>query len=195
MANKMKNISFFSSFITVVCTVLYMKYKNELALTLAITFGTTAYHFLMRLGVGGVINLLLNNQVDYRANWFQVSDTEQKLYTKLRVKKWKNRMPSYAPKNFDSKIHSWDEIAQAMCQAEVVHEIIIILSFIPIFASIYFGAISVFVITSILAACVDATFVVMQRYNRPRIVKLIENGEVNKNIRMNIIEEPFPKRE
>lgn len=179
MANKMKTIALLSSLITVLSIVFYMNTVNNLALTLAITFGTISYHFVMRLVVGLVMNLLLNNHVDYRARWFQVSAAEQKIYKKLGVKKWKNRMPTYDPKCFDNKIHSWDEIAQAMCQAELVHEIIVILSFVPIFAAIPFGALAVFVITSILAACFDATFVAMQRYNRPRIIKLIKKRGVN----------------
>lgn len=40
--------------------------------------------------------------------------------------------------------------------------------------AITFGALAVFILTSVLAACYDAMFVVMQRYNRPRIVKLVE---------------------
>ena len=73
----------------------------------------------------------------------------------------------------DNRLHTWDEIAQAMCQAELVHEVIIILSFLPILAAIPFGALFVFVFTSILSAGYDAMFVMMQRYNRPRIVKMI----------------------
>ena len=86
-------------------------------------------------------------------------------------------MPTYQPELFSPKEHTWDEIAQAMCQAELVHEIIIVLSFVPILAAIPFGALFVFVITSVLAACYDAMFVIMQRYNRPRILKLIKKTE------------------
>ena len=68
------------------------------------------------------------------------------------------------------KTHTWDEIAQAMCQAELVHETIVILSFLPILAGIRFGAYPVFIITSVLAAAFDMMFVIMQRYNGPRIV-------------------------
>ena len=52
--------------------------------------------------------------------------------------------------------------------------LIIVFSFLPVFAAIPFGSLPVFVITSVLAACYDAIFVVMQRYNRPRIMRLIE---------------------
>ena len=83
-------------------------------------------------------------------------------------------MATYDPSCFDSTIHSWDEIAQAMCQAEVVHEIIVVLSFIPLVFSIRFEAFGVFLVTSILSAGFDMMFVIMQRYNRPRIIKLLD---------------------
>ncbi len=175
MAKKMKLVAWISTLTTILCVVLYRNTGNDLIFTLMITFGTTAYHFVMRLFIGWMINLLLNNHVDYRLRWFQVSNMEQKLYKKLNVKKWKGKMGTYDPSCFDSKIHSWDEIAQAMCQAELVHELIIVFSFLPVFAAIPFGSLPVFVITSILAACFDGMFVVMQRYNRPRIIKLINH--------------------
>lgn len=83
-------------------------------------------------------------------------------------------LPTYAPHLFDHKKHRWDEIAQASCQAELVHETIILLSFVPIVFSIWAGAIMVFTITSVLAAAFDMTFVIIQRYNRTRIVGLME---------------------
>lgn len=181
MDKKMKRIALLSTLLTIFSFLLYKNIEKDLFLTLAITFGTIAYHFVMRLIIGTMINLLLNNQVNYRKRWFQVSAIEQKLYKKLNVKKWKGKMGTYDPSCFDSKIHSWDEIAQAMCQAELVHELIIVFSFFPIFAAISFGALPVFMLTSVFAACFDAMFVIMQRYNRPRIIKLIKNSERNKN--------------
>ena len=61
-----------------------------------------------------------------------------------------------------------------MCQAEIVHEVIVVLSFLPLLAAIPFGAFPVFLITSLLAAMYDLTFVIMQRYNRPRILKYLQ---------------------
>ena len=68
-----------------------------------------------------------------------------------------------------------DEIAQAMCQAELVHETIVILSFVPVAFSAVFGAFWVFLITSLCAAAFDLMFVIIQRYNRPRIIRLIKH--------------------
>ena len=61
-----------------------------------------------------------------------------------------------------------------MKAAELVHEVIIVLSFLPVTAAVPFGALPVFVITSLLATCVDAAFVMIQRYNRPRVVRLVK---------------------
>ena len=45
---------------------------------------------------------------------------------------------------------------------------------LPIAAGVRFGAYLVFIITSVLAAACDMAFVIMQRYNRPRLIKLME---------------------
>ena len=96
------------------------------------------------------------------------------MYKKLRVKKWKNKMPTYDEKIFDPLLHTWDEIAQAMCQSELVHKTIVVFSFLPLVAVLWFGAFPVFLITSIAAAYCDMMFVIMQRYNRSRILKMIK---------------------
>ena len=175
MAKLMKISTLFSLLITMFFAILYINTNNNIYFTLIITFATTSYHLIMRLFIGFLIDILLHNHVDYRNRWFQVSKIEQDLYVKLKVKRWKGKMGTYDPDTFNHKLHSWDEIAQATCQAELVHELIIVLSFVPIFASIPFGALPVFVITSILAASFDAMFVIIQRYNRPRIIKMIKS--------------------
>lgn len=47
---------------TVATTVLYQSTSKEILLTLAITFGTCAYHFIMRLLVGSIVNSILHNE-------------------------------------------------------------------------------------------------------------------------------------
>ncbi len=156
--------------LTILFAAIYNDSRSGLILSLAITAGTTCYHFAMRLIVGGIYNRLMKNRADYRKPWYQVKAWEKKLYELLQVKKWKNKMPTYDPDTFNPRKHTWDEIAQAMCQSELVHETIVLLSFLPIAASKWFGSIGVFIITSIAAAALDMMFVIMQRYNRPRII-------------------------
>lgn len=122
--------------------------------------------------MGAVVNLVYKKR-NYNAKWFQPRAFEKKLYKMLKVKKWKEKIPTWSPEGFDTKSHTLSEIAEGMCGAEVVHEVIVVLSFVPVLFSLEFGAPAVFIITSILAAATDTVFVIVQRYNRPRIVKLI----------------------
>ena len=172
MAKVMKRATAIFSILSVAFTGLYI-FCCDWALPFAITFGTCFYHFAMRLLVGSILNRIMKNKADYHKAWYQLRPFESKLYKLLKVKKWKSTMPTYDPSCFDPKLHSWEEIVQAMCQAELVHEIIAVLSFLPLLAAISLGAFPVFLITSLLSALYDLCFVVMQRYNRPRVIKLI----------------------
>ena len=174
MAKQMKTIAIWSFLLTLLLVLIYQINAGSIFMTCAITFGTIAYHFWMRLFVGFIFDLTLKNRVDYHRKWFQVSLLEQRLYKKLNVKKWKGKMPTYDMDVFDKRKHSWDEIAQAMCQAELVHETIMLLSFVPILAYLWFGALEVFIITSILAAGFDGMFVIIQRFNRSRVINMIK---------------------
>lgn len=168
----MKRIALIVLLCTVAAGLLYMKTRSSLLLSIAISLGTIFYHFFMRLLVGWAVNAVMHNRANCNARWFRPLDFEEKLYRRLRVAVWKKHLPSYQPELFSMKDRSLDEIAQAMCQAEIVHEIIIPLSFVPLFAIPYFGAAAVFIITSLLAACFDLLFVILQRFNRPRILKI-----------------------
>lgn len=173
MVRPMKTIAVLSLILTIAFSVVYSVTAIKLFMTLAITSGTIAYHFCMRLIVGFLFNIFMRNKADYNLPWFQVGKAEQRLYQKLNVRRWKRFIPTYDVEAFDPSLHSWDEIAQAMCQAELVHETIIVLSFVPIVFSVWFGSLGVFVITSVLAACIDLVFVIIQRYNRPRVIRMI----------------------
>ena len=177
MAKIMKISALSSALLTLLFIILYTNTQSSLLLILAITAGTTAYHFIMRLLVGYIFDFLLHNRVDYNAPWFRPKTFEMRLYKSIGVKKWKGKMGTYDPKSFDPKLHSWEEIASATCQAELVHEVIIALSFLPLLAAIPFGTFPAFAVTSVLAACFDAIFVIMQRYNRPRTIKLISANQ------------------
>lgn len=164
--------------LTILFAVIYQCSSSAAALSIAITFGTFSYHFLMRLAVGYVVNGIFHNRFDYNKKWFLEKKFEKRLYKALRVKKWKNRMPTFAPEMLDLSAHTWEEIAGAMCQSEVIHSIIAVLSFAPVLAALIWGTFWVFFITSVLAACVDCMFVIMQRYNRPRVMRMIERQRI-----------------
>ena len=175
-----KVLYLFTATVVLLFAVFYGIFKltqNEIFQILYITFLTFSYHCVMRLVVGVGIDAIFKNRFNYKAKWFEAKFFEKKIYDFLRVKKWKSHIPAWSPESFDSKKHTYTEIARSMCQAELVHEVIIVLSFVPIIFSIEYGVPVVFICTSIFAAAVDSAFVIVQRYNRPRIIKII-----NKNL-------------
>lgn len=174
MKKIVETIAIILTLLTITLILLYNYYPLDLVLTLTITVGTTAYHFDMRIIVGYIVDNIMHNKADYHKKWYQPLEFESKLYDILKVKQWKDQMPTYNPDTFSLKSHTLEEIVQSMCQSEIVHEIIMILSLLPIMFIPIFGAALVFVITSVFASMIDMMFVIMQRYNRPRLIKLIE---------------------
>ena len=174
----MKNLKWIAALTfagTVLFAILYIKTAWGVMISLAITTGTVTYHIGMRLLVGFAFRSVMRNKADYQRRRYRVGKFEMSVYEKLKVKKWKRAMPTYDRTLFDRRVHTWDEIAKATCQAERIHETIVVLSFLPILEGIRFGAYPVFITTSVLAAAFDTLFVIIQRYNRQRILALL-NG-------------------
>lgn len=167
-----------TSFLSLVGIVLFFVLYHFTKLGELYSFGVTAltifYHFAIRLLIGEFVVIKLKvNKADYRHKWFQQTEWEKKLYKKMKVKQWKAKMPTYSPEEFDIKKHSMEEIVQATCQSEIVHELNVVASFVPLLFTLFFGDFLVFLMTSLVAACFDLMFVIMQRFNRPRLVRMI----------------------
>lgn len=181
MKNKFPLVMKATALITVLLTAMlsaaYSFFHRGWMLDAAITFGTTAYHFVMRLAVGYIIPKLTNYDFDYRRQWFQPRAWEPGFYKLLRIKRWKGKLPTYAPGQFSLAENSLHRIIQNMCGAELVHEVIMVLSFLPLLTVSVFGAFPVFLITSLLSALFDGLFVMAQRFNRPRLVRIYEKQE------------------
>jgi len=160
--------------VTICFSIVFTFTNTDIFLTLAITFGTVAYHFCMRLIVGVIVNSAMGNKADYRRAWFQVGEREFAFYNYVNVKRWKDKMPTYDKKSFDIRRHGIEGLAQVTCQSEIVHEIIIAASFLPIIAAVRFGALPVFIITSFAAAGIDLMYVFIQRFNRYRLLRVIK---------------------
>ena len=139
----------------------------------ALTAATLLYHLRMRRRMAGVVNRLMHNHADYTAAWFQPRRWEKPLYRRLQVKHWKRWLPTYDPDTFDLHQHSLSEVAQVMCQSEIVHEVSMALSFLPVLTAPLLGCLPMLAVTSGAAALLDGALVILQRYNRPRILHLI----------------------
>lgn len=170
-------ISILIAIIGIIFTILYISTDNPAFQTIAISFFVTAYHFIMRLIIALLFNVFMKNKANLKRGWYKQHFFEPFLYKVLLVKKWKNHIPTAYPEAFDPSIHTYEEIAMAMCQSEISHEVIIILSLLPIFLIIPFGTWPAFVFTSLASFLFDSIFVIVQRYNRPRIIHLIKLKE------------------
>lgn len=170
----MKSLAAITSAATMIFICAYLVFRWGWLLAAAISFGTTAYHFVMRLAVGYFLPKITNYDFDYQHPWFRPRSWEKAFYQKLRLRRWKGKLPTYAPGQFSLEENSLHRIIQNMCGAEVVHEIIMLLSFLPVFTIPLFGEPVVFWTTSVCAALFDSLFVMAQRYNRPRLVRLFQ---------------------
>ena len=150
--------------------------------SLYVSFLTISYHFIMRLCVGVSVDFAIKKfSVRFRS-YIPVSRLEIKFYKIIKVKDWKKNAITAKPDSFNIKKVNFNELLHNMIQAEIVHEIIIPLSFVPLLFIIPFGVPVVFIITSCAAACVELKYVMIQRYNRPRVERLIESCIILRNV-------------
>ena len=122
----------------------------------------------------GNVSKLLGNHINYKQSFFKERKFEKKLYKRLHVKDWKGKALTYNPESFSLKEHSLEEIANTMCKSEVDHWINEVISLSTLLFSIPWGEFWIFCITAILAMIFDSQFIIIQRYNRPRVLKILE---------------------
>ena len=161
-----------------VCFAVYYKniYKNGIILWIGITAFTIMYHFWVRIIMGNV-SKLFKKYINYKQWWFKERKFEKGLYKLLRVKEWKGKALTYNPESFSLKEHSLEEIANTMTKSEVDHWINEIISLSTLLFAILWGEFWIFLITAIAAMIFDSQFIIIQRYNRPRIMKILDKED------------------
>ena len=159
--------------VAIICFILYYGNINENSIILwcGITTFTIMYHLWMRIILGNVTKLF---KINYKQKWFKERKFEKKLYKFLRVKKRKGKALTYNPELFSLKDYSLEEIANTMSKAETDHWINELISLSTLLFAIMWGQFWIFLITAIVAMIFDSQFIVIQRYNRPRIVKILD---------------------
>ena len=115
--------------------------------------------------------------ISYKHPWFRPRRFEKKLYGFLRVREWRDKVLTFNPDEFLMAKRTLPEIADTMAKAETDHWVNEIISVTAIFFCLLWGMFPIFLITSIAAMLFDAQFILVQRFNRPKIVRLIEAKE------------------
>lgn len=154
----------------------YHASRGGWAFSALITSAMVVYHMFIRFFAPVLLWVFFRKTYDYRRRWFQPRGWEPRLYRLLGVKRWKGRAITYDPREFSLQLHSLEEIVNNMCHAEAVHELTALLSLLSVLFAIPLGGAAAFWTAAVLAASVDMACVAIQRYNRPRLVRLLERG-------------------
>lgn len=161
-------------------TCFYLHYANlndsSIILWTGITAFTIMYHFWVRIIMGNV-SKLFRKYINYKQWWFKEKKFEKNLYKFLKVKDWKGKALTYNPEQFSLKENSLEDIINTMTKSEVDHWINEIISLSTILFSIPWGEFWIFFITAIAAMIFDSQFIIIQRYNRPRVLKILERNK------------------
>lgn len=166
--------------ISITCFSIYYGniYVNDVILWAGITAFTVMYHLWVRIIMGNV-SKVFKKHIKYTNGWFKEKKFEKKLYKLLRVKKWKGKALTYNPEAFSLKDNSLEEIANTMAKSEVDHWINELISLSTLLFSCVWGQFWIFLITALAAMLFDAQFIIIQRFNRPRVVKILERKNNN----------------
>ena len=148
-------------------------YKSQTVLWMGIVSFTIMYHLWARIIMGNVTRLF-KDKIKWTAWWFKERKCEKKLYKFLKVKKWKGKALTYNPELFSLKEYSLEEIAGTMTKAETDHWINEIISLSTIAFGFIWGSFWIFIISAVFAMVFDAQFIIIQRYNRPRVLRIID---------------------
>ena len=162
-----------------VMTVCFFLRSISFFYSLGVTALTFFTHFMIRYLGALLASLFPKKLKDPGRRWYQPKKWEKPLYRALGIKNMKGSVPTYDPDQFDFKKRTPYELLYASCHAELTHELIVVMSFLPMLYTLKFGTIKIFLITSLLAACFDMFFVIVQRYNRPRYIRYARQSNKN----------------
>jgi len=157
----------------VICFILYYSgiTKNNAILWCGIVSFMILYHFGLRIFMGKVTKLM---KIDYRHPWFKRHSFEAVLYRLLCVRKWKDKVLTFEPELYDFRNRTPEQLACTMAKSETDHWINEAISIVSIFFALIWGCLPAFLITAAAAMIFDAQFIIVQRYNRPIVLKVME---------------------
>ena len=144
---------------------------SQVVLWIGIVAFTITYHFEGRLLMGKVTEHM---PIRYDQWWFDEKPFEKKVYSIIRVRKWKDKALTYNPELFKFKNYSVEEIANHMAKAETDHWINELISLSTLLFGLIWGEFWIFAISCVVGMLFDAQFIAIQRYNRPRMKRLIK---------------------
>ena len=165
--------------ISAVCFGLYYSgtYKSSIVLWAGIVSFMILYHFGLRIFFGNVTNKF---KINYSHPWYKPRKFEDGLYKLLMVRKWKEKVLTFEPDKYDFENVTLEELATTMSKSELDHWINELISIFSMLFTFVWGCAPAFVISAVVAMLFDAQFIVVQRFNRPIVIRLINRTERKK---------------
>ena len=153
-------------------------HKNSALLWTGIVSFMILYHFGLRILMGNVTNKF---KINYSNPFYKSRKFEKPLYRLLKVRTWKDKVLTFEPDKYDFKNRTLEELATTMSKSELDHWINQLISLFSILFTFLWGCAPAFIITAVLAMIFDAQFIIVQRYNRPIVLRLISAKERKSN--------------
>jgi len=168
-----------TTIISAVCFVLHYSgtVKSGIVLWTGIVSFMILYHFGFRIYMG---NVTKKWSITYKHPRFKQRSFEKQLYKTLKVRKWKDKVLTFEPDMYDFRNRTPHQLATTMAKSETDHWINEIISIISMFFSFIWGCPAAFIISALAAMVFDARFIVVQRYNRPIVLRLAERQSKEK---------------
>ncbi len=144
--------------------------KSDAVLWIGIVSFMIFYHFGLRIFMGEMTKRL---KINYAHPLYRERKFEKKLYKFLKVRKWKSKVLTFEPEKFGISKVSLEELSANMSKSELDHWINELISIFSLLFIFVWGTAPAFAITAAAAMLFDAQFIVVQRYNRPIVLRLI----------------------
>ena len=162
--------------IAALCFSLYYSgvFTNSTILWTGIVSFMVLYHFGLRIFMG---NITKKFRINYFHPLYKTRKFEKSLYKLLKVRKWKDKVLTFEPENYDFQNVTLEQLAATMAKSELDHWINQLISLLSLLFIFLWGCPLAFIITAVLAMIFDAQFIIVQRYNRPIVLRLMEKKE------------------
>lgn len=169
----MYSVILFVTLTSAVCFFLYYSgiFQSDVVLWIGIVSFMILFHFGGRIFMGEMTKKL---KINYNHPFYKQRKFEKKLYKILRVRKWKDKVLTFEPEMYDFQNRTLPQLATTMAKSELDHWINEIISIISIFFTLIWGCFPAFFISAVLAMIFDAQFIIVQRYNRPIVLRLMQ---------------------
>lgn len=161
--------------LSVIFLISHLHHDNHYSFTCFVTFLTCFYHFAYRLLVSEAVSKK-KTEFNYKNGWFAPKKFEEPLFKALHVKRWKEKLPNLLTRTSSSKDFPVETLINETCTVEVIHEVNIVLSFVPFIVSLFYSSYEwIFLVSGMVTALFDLCFIIFHRHFRPRLVKLLNN--------------------